>query len=63
MDSANDLENESSHALKSPCKYRNQLKEVNYYNSLYDNQRRELNNSKKARRNPLLTQLDMSHDN
>jgi hypothetical protein len=51
-------DNENSEVEKSnqsPAKYRNQLREVNYYNELYENHKKQNEGSKKTRRNPLLT--------
>lgn len=44
----------------SPGKYRAQLKEVAYYNFLYDSHRKDLNFKKKTHKNPLLTEIHAS---
>lgn len=49
--------NETNTCSESSSKYRNKLREVNYYNNLYENHKKQNDNSKKAKRNPLLTEL------
>lgn len=53
-----DKEDENSLCQKSPGKYRTQLKEVGYYNSLYDRQQKDMFGKKKMRKNPLLKEIN-----
>lgn len=55
-----DKEDADSLGNKSPGKYRTQLKEVGYYNSLYDRQQNDVFGIKKTRKNPLLKELNSS---